>query len=130
GLPEVKLGVIPAAGGTQRLPRVIGESAAKELIFTARLLQADEAKAMGLVSEVIEPAKLMDRAMELAQTIASQPPLAVAFAKNAINTGLQVGIDAGLEYERYAAAMLMDTEDRKEGMRAFVEKRRPVFQGR
>jgi enoyl-CoA hydratase len=85
---------------------------------------------MGLVSEVIEPAKLMDRAMELAQTIASQPPLAVAFAKNAINTGLQVGIDAGLEYERYAAAMLMDTEDRKEGMRAFVEKRRPVFQGR
>jgi enoyl-CoA hydratase len=130
GLPEVRLGVIPAAGGTQRLPRAIGESAAKELIFTGRMLNAGEAQSLGLVSRVVPQDKLMDETMALAREIAAQPPLAVAFAKQAINAGLQVGIDEGLDYERYAAAMLMDTEDRKEGMTAFVEKRKPVFKGR
>jgi enoyl-CoA hydratase len=130
GLPEVKLGVIPAAGGTQRLPRVIGESAAKELMFTGRLINAEEALAYRLVSQVTSPETLMDTAMTLARQIAGQPPLAVTFAKHAVNTGLQVGLDEGLNYERYAAAMLVDTEDRREGMRAFVEKRKPVFKGR
>jgi enoyl-CoA hydratase len=130
GLTEVKLGVIPAAGGTQRLPRVIGESAAKELIFTGRMLNAEEALAYGLVSRVVAQDKLMDEALALAREIAAQPPLAVAFAKQAVNAGLQVGIDAGLNYERYAASMLIDSEDRKEGMTAFVEKRKALFKGR
>jgi enoyl-CoA hydratase len=130
GLPEVKLGVIPAAGGTQRLPRIIGEAMAKELVYTSDLITADAAKSINLVSRVFDDERLMDEAMALATRIAEQPPLAVRFAKRAINLGMQVGMDAGLEYERYAASMVIDTEDRKEGMRAFVEKRKPVFVGR
>ncbi len=130
GLTEVNLGVLPAAGGTQRLPRLIGESRAKELIFTGRMIEAPEAEDIGLISEVVPKEDLMEEAMSLAKTIASKPPLSVTFAKNAINTGMQVGMDAGLEYERYAASMLIDSEDRKEGMQAFLEKRKPVFKGR
>lgn len=130
GLPEVKLGVIPAAGGTQRLSRVIGEARAKELIFTSDLIEADTAERLGLVNRVVDGNVLMETALALAGKIAAQPPLAVRFAKQSIDLGAQVGIDAGLEYERYAAAMLVDTEDRKEGMRAFVEKRAPKFQGK
>jgi enoyl-CoA hydratase len=130
GLPEVKLGVIPAAGGTQRLPRAIGESAAKELMFTGRMIGAEEALSLGLVSRVTSSDSLLDDAMALAREIAAMPPLAVSFAKHAVNTGLQTGIDQGLNIERYAAAMLVDTEDRLEGMKAFVEKRLPVFRGR
>lgn len=130
GLPEIKLGVIPAAGGTQRLPRLIGEARAKELILTADLVDADTALRYGLVSRVLPPESLMPEAVALAQRIAEQPPLAVRFAKRAINRGMQTDLDSGLEYERYAAAMVIDSEDRKEGMRAFVEKRKPVFTGR
>lgn len=129
GLPEVKLGVIPAAGGTQRLPRLIGEARAKELILTADMLDADGALRYGLVSRVVAPEDLMPEAMALAQKVAEHPPLAVRFAKRAINRGMQTDLDSGLEYERYAAAMIIDSEDRKEGMRAFVEKRKPVFKG-
>lgn len=130
GLPEIKLGVIPAAGGTQRLPRLIGEARAKELILTADLVDAETALRYGIVSRVLPPAELMPAALALAQRIAGHPPLAVRFAKRAINRGMQTDLDSGLEYERYAAAMLIDSEDRKEGMRAFVEKRKPVFTGR
>ncbi|HEY5582056.1 MAG TPA: enoyl-CoA hydratase-related protein [Rhodoferax sp.] len=130
GLPEIKLGVIPAAGGTQRLPRLIGEARAKELILTADLIDAETALRYGIVSRVLEPDQLMPAAMELAQRIAAHPPLAVRFAKRAINRGMQTDLDSGLEFERYAAAMIMDSEDRKEGMRAFVEKRKPLFKGR
>jgi enoyl-CoA hydratase len=129
GLPEIKLGAIPAAGGTQRLPRLVGEAIAKELIYTSELISAERALAIGLVNRVVEPAELMPVTMALARKIAEQPPLAVAFAKRAVNAGMQVGIDSGLELERFAMSMLIDTEDRKEGMRAFVEKRRPVFRG-
>lgn len=129
GLPEVKLGVIPAAGGTQRLPRLIGEARAKELIFTADLINAAEAHRIGLVNRVVAAEALMPAALELAQRIAELPPLAVRFAKRAINRGMQTDLDSGLEYERYAAAMIIDSEDRKEGMRAFVEKREPIFRG-
>lgn len=129
GLPEVKLGVIPAAGGTQRLPRLIGEARAKELIFTADLIDAEEAHRIGLVNRVVAAEALIPAVLELAQRIAEQPPLAVRFAKRAINRGMQTDLDSGLEYERYAAAMIIDSEDRKEGMRAFVEKRKPVFKG-
>ncbi len=130
GLPEIKLGVIPAAGGTQRLPRLIGEARAKELILTAELVDADTALRYGIVSRVLPQAELMPAALALAQRIAEHPPLAVRFAKRAINRGMQTDLDSGLEYERYAAAMIIDSEDRKEGMRAFVEKRKPVFTGR
>ncbi|MFP5472905.1 MAG: enoyl-CoA hydratase/isomerase family protein [Gammaproteobacteria bacterium] len=130
GLPEIKLGVIPAAGGTQRLPRLIGEARAKELILTCDLVDAETALRFGIVSRVLPQAELMPAALELAQRIAEYPPLAVRFAKRAINRGMQTDLDSGLEYERYAAAMLIDSEDRKEGMRAFVEKRKPVFTGR
>lgn len=129
GLPEIKLGAIPAAGGTQRLPRLVGESIAKELIYTSELVSAERALAIGLVNRVVEPAELMPEAMALARKVADQPPLAIAFAKRAVNTGMQVSIDSGLEFERYAMAMLIDSEDRLEGMRAFVEKRRPMFRG-
>lgn len=129
GLPEVKLGVIPAAGGTQRLPRLIGEARAKELIYTAELLSADEARAIGLVNRVVAPEALLETAFAVARKIGAHPPLAIQFAKRAINLGMQVDIDSGMEFERYAAAMLVDTEDRREGMRAFVEKRPAVFKG-
>lgn len=130
GLPEVKIGVIPAAGGTQRLPRLIGEARAKELILTADLIDAETAHRYGIVSRVLPPGELMPAALELAQRIAAHPPLAVRFAKSAIHRGLQTDLDSGLEYERYAAAMVVDSEDRIEGMRAFVEKREPHFTGR
>lgn len=130
GLPEIKLGVIPAAGGTQRLPRLIGEGRAKELILTADIVDAETALRYGIVSRLLPPGELMPSALELAQRIAEHPPMAVRFAKRAINRGMQTDLDSGLEYERYAAAMIMDSDDRKEGMRAFVEKRKPVFTGR
>lgn len=130
GLPEIKLGVIPAAGGTQRLPRLIGEARAKELILTSDLIDAETALRYGIVTRVLPQTELMQQAMALTQRVAEQPPLAVRFAKRAINRGMQTDLDSGLEYERYAAAMIMDSDDRKEGMRAFVEKRKPVFTGR
>jgi len=130
GLTEVNLGVLPAAGGTQRLPRAIGESRAKELMFTGRMMNADEALEIGLVSRVVPQADLMDTALTLARQIAAKPPLSVSFIKQAVNAGIEVGIDAGLDFERYAAAMLMDSEDRKEGMQAFLDKRKPQFKGR
>lgn len=130
GLPEIKLGVLPAAGGTQRLPRLIGEARAKELILTADLIDAETALRFGIVSRLFDSEHLMSKALELAQRIADHPPLAVRFAKRAINRGMQTDLDSGLEYERYAAAMIIDSEDRKEGMRAFVEKRKPVFKGK
>jgi len=130
GLPEVRLGVIPAAGGTQRLPRLIGEARAKALMLTAAQIDAVRALDYGLVTQVLPGAELMPAALALAQQIGEMPPLAVRFVKRAVNRGMQTDLDSGLEYERYAAALLVDSEDRKEGMRAFVEKRKPVFQGR
>ena len=130
GLPEVRLGVIPAAGGTQRLPRLIGEARAKALMFTAEHIDAAQALQYGLVTQVLPGDQLHAAALDVAQRIAEMPPLAVRFAKRAVNRGMQTDLDSGLEYERYAAALLVDTDDRKEGMRAFVEKRKPVFTGR
>ncbi|MCT9118496.1 enoyl-CoA hydratase-related protein [Cupriavidus gilardii] len=130
GLPEVKLGVIPAAGGTQRLPRLIGAARAKELVLTSDLIDAETALRYGIVTSVVPADALMQTALSLAQRIAEQPPLAVRFAKQAIDRGMQTDLDSGLEFERYAAAMIIDSDDRKEGMRAFVEKRKPVFTGR
>ena len=129
GLPEVKLGVLPGAGGTQRLPRLVGASRAKELIFTGRMIDAETARDWGLVDHVHEDAELMARTMTLAREIAAQPPLPVFYAKRAINYGLQVWREAGLEYERHAAAVVVNSEDAREGMQAFAQKRPPRFTG-
>ncbi len=129
GLTELRLGAIPAAGGTQRLPRLIGEAKAKELLFLAEILPADEALRLGLLNRVVPSEQLLEEALGIARRIATLAPLATLFAKRAVNEGMQVGLDAGLEIERYAAAMLMETDDRKEGMSAFVEKRPARFVG-
>jgi enoyl-CoA hydratase len=129
GLTEVGLGLIPAAGGTQRLPRIVGLAKAKELMFTAARLTAGEALAVGLVNRVAESSAL-EEATNLAEQIAAKPPLAVQFAKRTIDHGMRTDVRSALEFELYAAAILFDTDDRKEGMKAFVEKRTPHFLGR
>jgi enoyl-CoA hydratase len=130
GLPEVKLGVIPSAGGTQRLPRIIGMTKAKELLFTGDFIDAQEAYRIGLVNKVVPVERLMDEAKELACRIMRNPPLSVRFAKRAVNAGMQMDLSSALDYETYCATILSTTEDRMEGFRAFVEKRDPVFKGR
>jgi enoyl-CoA hydratase len=130
GLTEVNLGVIPAGGGTQRLPRLVGAAKAKELILTAARLTAAEALALGLVNRVVPGDRLAEATMALAREIAAKPPLAVRLAKQVIDRGMQTDMQTALDFELYAAAILFDTEDRKEGMRAFVDKRAPQFRGR
>lgn len=129
GLPEARIGALPAAGGTQRLPRLVGVGWAKQLMFTCDHIDAQQALAIGLVTQVTEPAELMPTALALAARIAANAPLSVRFIKQAVDRGMQVGIEAGLEYERYAAAIVVSSQDRVEGMTAFVEKRKPVFKG-
>jgi enoyl-CoA hydratase len=130
GLTEVALGVIPAGGGTQRLARLVGPARAKELLFTAARLTAAEALTLGLVNRVVPSERLADEVHALAASIAEKPPLAVRLAKQAVDKGLQADLQTALDFELYAAAILFDTEDRREGMRAFVEKRAPQFRGR
>jgi enoyl-CoA hydratase len=129
GLPEAKIGALPAAGGTQRLPRLVGVGWAKQLMFTCDHISAEQALAIGLVTQVTAPDQLMPAALSMAARIAANAPLSVRFIKQAIDRGMQVGIEAGLEYERYAAAIVVSSADRTEGMRAFVEKRQPAFKG-
>ena len=130
GQPEINVGVIPGGGGTQRLPRLVGVGIAKELIYTGKFITAQEAARIGLVNKVAEPEKLMDEAMELATLIASKPPLGIRAAKEAINVGLNMALLEALEFEAHHWSYLCGTEDQKEGVRAFVEKRKPVFKGR
>jgi len=130
GLPEARIGALPAAGGTQRLPRLVGPGWAKQLMFTCEHLSAAQALQIGLVNAVTTQADLLPRALDMAKRIAGNAPLSVRFIKQAIDLGLQTGIEAGLEYERYAAAIVVSSEDRKEGMQAFVDKRAPQFRGR
>lgn len=130
GLTEVALGVIPAGGGTQRLARLVGPAKAKELLFTAARLTAAEAWSLGLVNRVVPAEQLGAEVRGLARAIADKPPLALRFAKQAVDKGLQADLQTALDFELYAASILFDTEDRREGMRAFVEKRAPHFKGR
>lgn len=129
GLTETSLAIIPGAGGTQRLPRVVGKARAKELIFTARRITAREAERMGLVNEVVSDHRLMERAMEVAREIASNGPLAVAQAKYAINMGSEVEIHVGLFIESRCYDNIIPTKDRLEGLKAFREKRKPQYRG-
>jgi enoyl-CoA hydratase len=129
GLTEVNLGVIPAGGGTQRLPRIVGAAKAKELIFTAARLQAAEAAELGLVNRVVPASELREHTHALARSLAAKPPLALRFAKQAIDRGMQADVQTAMDFELYAASILFDTEDRREGMQAFIEKRAPRFRG-
>jgi enoyl-CoA hydratase/carnithine racemase len=129
GLTETSLAVIPGAGGTQRLPRIVGLGRAKEMIFRARRITADEGLAIGLFLEVVEPERLMPRALEIAREIAANGPVALAQAKYAINKGLEVSLPVGLAIESNAYAVTIPTKDRMEGLTAFREKRKPVYTG-
>ena len=130
GFPEVGLGIFPGVGGTQRTTRLIGKGRACELIFTGDQIGVKEAASMGLVNRVLEPQDLQAEAQRLARRIARQGPLAVARAKTAINQALQTSLDAGLAFELEAVTLTFGTEDQKEGMTAFIERRRPEFKGK
>ena len=130
GQPEVRLGILPGAGGTQRLARLVGGAKAKELIFTGEIIDAAEAERIGLVNRVVPHADLMTEATEMAQKIMRRGPVAVRLAKVAINAGLKFGPGAGSVCESLAQAVLFGTADRIEGTLAFLEKRRPNFKGR
>jgi enoyl-CoA hydratase len=130
GLPEVTLGVIPGFGGTQRLTRLLGRARAMELIFTGEALTAAKAKEVGLVLDVVAPDKLLPHCREIALKIASRGPLAVAQAKRAILHGMDLSLTNANELERQAFAALFPTDDQREGMKAFKEKRPAVFTGK
>ena len=131
GQPETGLGITPGFGGTQRLPRIVGVSKAMELILTGKTIGAQEAKEIGLVSEVYPPEELMDRAMELAEAICANAPIAVAESKRCIRMGVQTDIATGCAFEAEAYGVTCGTEDKNEGMAAFFEKRKEKrFQNR
>ena len=130
GQPEITLGIIPGGGGTQRLARVIGKQRAMDLVLTGRRIDAREAERLGLVNEVTPEGEWLERALELARRIARRPPIAVRLAKQAVLAAEETGLASGLEQERRLYELAMATEDRIEGMDAFLEKRRPNFKGR
>lgn len=130
GQPEVKLGVIPGAGGAQRLTRAVGRARATELLLTGRRIGAAEAERLGLVTAVVPAAEVLDAALDLAARIAAMPPLAVQAAKAAVNAAQELPLSDGLRYERGRFEALFATDDQREGMVAFLEKRAPVWRGR
>ena len=130
GQPEINLGILPGWGGSQRLARAVGLGIAKELIFTGRLVDAEEAHRIGLVNAVFAPEELLGKALELAASLAAKSPAALAFAKQATNLSLQGALADGLAQEATLFAALFATEDQSEGMGAFIEKRAPGFTGR
>ena len=130
GQPEINLGVIPGAGGTQRLTRAVGKALAMEMILADRRLNADEAVRYGLANRVVPVESYLDEAIRFAATIAAQAPVAARLAKEAINAAFETSLQAGLAHERRLFYLLFSTEDQKEGMDAFVNKRRAAWQGR
>lgn len=130
GLPEVSLGVIPCFGATQRLPKIIGIGAAKELIFTGRKVKAEEAKELGLVGKVVPQEKLMETALGIVSEMQDKSPSAIRYAKLALNHAGEMPLADGLEYEKNISAICYGLPDKEEGMKAFVEKRKPDFPSR
>ena len=129
GQPEILLGIIPGGGGTQRLARVMGKQRAMELVLTGRRIEAAEAHELGIVTSVAPADGWLDAALELAATVAERPPLAVRLAKQAVLAAEETAMSAGLDHERRLYELAMATEDRVEGMTAFLEKRKPEFRG-
>ena len=130
GQPEVKLGVIPGFGGTQRLPRLVGKGRALQMILTAEVIDAHEAHRIGLVNEIVEPDRLIMRAEEILRTIETNAPVAVRFSIEAVNRGLQISQAEGLVIESALFAICASSDDKREGASAFLEKRTPKFSGR
>ncbi|MFZ5827796.1 MAG: enoyl-CoA hydratase/isomerase family protein [Bacillota bacterium] len=130
GQPEVALGILPSAGGTQRLARLVGFGKAKELIMTGEIIDAAEAMRIGLVNQVVPAEELLGAARAMAEKMLTKAPLAVGLAKLAVNLGMNTDIASGLAYEKMAQALLFTTEDKYEGMTAFIEKRPAQFKGR
>ena len=130
GQPEITLGIIPGGGGTQRLARAAGKQRAMELVLTGRRFDAQEAHRMGIVNAVAGKREWLDEALELARRVASRPPIAARLAKQAVLVAEETSLAAGLEQERRLYELAMATEDRVEGMQAFLEKRKPEFKGR
>ena len=130
GQPEVGLGITPGFSGTQRLPRRVGMAKAKELIFSGKMIKAEEAEKIGLVNAVYAPEELMNGAMEMAKSFAANAPVAVRYAKSCIDRGMQMDMDSAIAYENELFALCFATDDQKEGMTAFLEKREKHFSGK
>ncbi len=130
GQPEILLGVIPGAGGTQRLTKAVGRAKAMEMILTGKTVSATEALEWGLVNRVVSPDEVENEALKLALEIAGKPPVAVRLAKQAINKAQELPLDHGLNFEQNAFYLLFSSEDQQEGMQAFLEKRKPQFRGK
>jgi enoyl-CoA hydratase len=130
GQPEIKIGVIPGGGGTQRLPRLIGLGRAKELLYTGDAIDSQEAFRIGLANRVFPVDSLLDEAKKLAAVMVQRPALALKMTKMAVNQGINMDIHSALAHEARCFELLFSSEDQKEGMKAFIEKRRPIFKGR
>jgi enoyl-CoA hydratase len=130
GQPEVKIGIIPGYGGTQRLPRLIGKGAALKMILTGEAITAEEAFRLGLVDEVVAPGQLLARAEQIAQTIAGMAPLAIRDSIRAVNSGYDLPLASGLELEASLFGLACSTDDKEEGTKAFLEKRTPTWNGK
>ena len=129
GQPEINLAIIPGAGGTQRLIRCVGQSLAAKMILTGETIDAPKALSSGLVAELCQPELTLERAIQLAETIASKAPLAVRMAKQALQQAFESPLSAGLQFERRSFVALAATEDRNEGIAAFLERRKPIYKG-
>ncbi len=130
GQPEVTLGITPGFGGTQRLPRLVGKGMSKKLLFTGDMIDAAEAYRIGLVDQIVAADQLMDEAKKLAKTIMSRGPLAVKLCKSAVNKGINMDLESGIAYEAEVWGLCFATADQKEGMKAFVEKKKASFIGK
>lgn len=130
GQPEVNLGVIPCFGGTQRLSRLVGTGIAKELIFTGRQVNAEEAKSIGLINKVVPSDLLLEESMKMMNQIVEKAPIAIRYAKVVINKGIDMDLKNALELEKDIACLTFATRDKQEGMNAFIEKRKPVFENK
>ena len=130
GQTEVNVGLIPGWGGTQRLPRLVGKGTAKELIFTGKMIDAKTAERIGLINKVVPPEKLRSAVEELAKVIMGKPPIAIRLAKELINSSIETDQGAGLVHEAEAFGILSSTEDYREGVSAFIEKRKPEYKGK